>query len=222
MTHRLRLCSQEKVFDELKDMLAVKRGAKGLSNFQKKLQISDQSISKDLREFDEGEMSEVDFMALMKAEKLGLTPSELRVVFDVFDLDVEDQCGNRLDYEDFYAQICEWEIIPDAEPDLLMLMEDAKLEGTSAEHRHQLKLGRRKVTLSGELAEVEEQVRTRLVEENDVNLRALRRGTILRRKERARAAKKPYNKYATNASFSREMAKSMAAVKADPYGEHSP
>ena len=210
----------EKVFDKLKDVL-VARGIKGLSNFQKKLRLSDQSISDDLREYDEGELSEVDFMALLKAEKLGLTPSELKVLFDVFDLDVEDEGGHRLDYEDLYAQVCEWEIIPDAEPDLLELLGDAKMEGTSAEYRHQLKLGRRKVTRS-DLSVVEDQVRTRLVEVDDENLRALRKGRILRRKERARAAKKKYNKYATNSSFSKEMAKSMAAVKADPYGEHSP
>merc|ERR1711871_1661469 len=84
----------------------------------------------------------------MQEDKLGLTPSEIKVVFDCFDLSEEDGGSHGLDYEDFFEQISEWEIVPEEREELglLDLVEASRLPEMSLEERQRAASLRKRVT----------------------------------------------------------------------------
>eukprot|EP01043_Picozoa_sp_COSAG02_P007558 COSAG02_NODE_228_length_28131_cov_25.387093_8_plen_1582_part_00 len=174
----------EKVFDKLKEVL-VARGIKGITNFGSKLRLADTAEGDD-----RGELGEEEFARLIKEDKLGLTPSEIKVVFDCFDLSGEDSGSHRLNYEDFFEQISEWEIVPEEREELglLDLVEASKLPEMSLEERQRAASLRKRVTRS-DLLHVEETVRTNLASTTEEDLRRLRKGRILRRKARNKLSK---------------------------------
>jgi hypothetical protein len=161
------------------------RGIKGVSNFGAKLRLADTAEGDD-----RGELNEQDFAQLMKEEKLGLTPSDVKVIFERFDLSVEDGGAHRLDYEDFLEQVKDWEIIADPEPDLLALVEAAALPEMSQEERQRAARSRQRATRSDLQGEVEDKIRQNLAVMEQEELRKLRKGRILRRKARAKSKKK--------------------------------
>jgi tetratricopeptide (TPR) repeat protein len=170
----------EKVFDKLKEVL-VARGLKGISNFGSKLRLADTAEGDD-----RGELGEEKFARLMKEDKLGLTPSEIKVVFERFDLSEEDGGSHRLNYEDFFEQVSEWEIVPE-EPEelgLLDLVEASKLPPVSLEERQRAASLRKRITRSDLL-----HVRSNLAATTEDDLRRLRKGRILRRKARKKLSK---------------------------------
>ena len=92
----------EGVMDKLKDVL-VGRGKKGIENFGKALRVKDPADG-DAR----GLLSSADFSQFMADQKLGLSPTEIKVLFGVFDLSEEGFSTPCLDYEDLFEQLEDW------------------------------------------------------------------------------------------------------------------
>jgi hypothetical protein len=109
-------------------------------------------------------------------------------VFDRFDLSAEDGGSRRLDYEDFFEQVANWEIIPEEQLCLLDLVAEAKLPEMNIEERRRAAARRKRVTRS-DLIYVEETLRQNLASATEDDLRRLRKGRVLRRKARHKLSK---------------------------------
>lgn len=113
---------------------------------------------------------------------------DVEQVFDRFDLSAEDGGSRRLDYEDFFEQVANWEIIPEEQLCLLDLVAAARLPELSIEERRHAASRRKRVTRS-DLLHVEETVRQNLAAATEEDLRRLRKGRVLRRKARHKLSK---------------------------------